>query len=173
MSLQDWANVSIILQAVFIPVSLVFVLFQLRKQIQLTRASNAQALVQISSPFNLLLIQDPKAVELWLHGAKRYEELGEVERSQYMAILTWWLLLHENIFHQRQMDLIEREMYDSWQRDLEYFIRHHRLETRWQVLRTYYHQDFSRHVDDLIEKLRTARPSGHSLPNNEGTSSAR
>jgi hypothetical protein len=36
-----------------------------------------------------------------------------------------------------------------------------------------YHYDFSRHVDDLIEKLRAARSSGHSRPNNEGTSSAK
>ena len=153
MKLQDWANLSIVLQGIFIPISLLFVLFQLYKQTQLTRASNAQALVQISSPFNLLLIQDPKAVELWLHGAKRYDSLNEIERAQYMGIITWWLLLHENIFHQSQMKLIERKMYESWERDLEYFIRHHRLEPRWKTLRSYYHHDFAGHVDRLIEKL--------------------
>jgi len=152
MTLKNWADISIVMQGVFIPVSLVFVLLQLHKQVQLTRASNAQALVQISSPFNLLLIQDAKAVELWLHGAKRFETLEEVERAQYMGIVTWWLLLHENIFHQGQMKLIEQEMYDSWQRDLAYFVRHHRLGTRWQKLRTYYHHDFALHVDSLIDE---------------------
>ena len=32
MKLQDWANLSIVLQGVFIPISLLFVLFQLYKQ---------------------------------------------------------------------------------------------------------------------------------------------
>jgi len=166
MTLQDWANVSFILQGVFIPISLLFVLLQLRKQTQLTRASNAQALVQISTPFNLLLVQDPKAVELWLHGAKNYDTLNEIERAQYMGIITWWLLLHENIFHQSQMDLIEEEMYASWQRDLEYFIRHHRLEPRWKLLRSYYHHDFANHVDRLIEKLAASpqRPVSSNSP---------
>jgi hypothetical protein len=153
MTLQDWANLSIVLQGVFIPISLLFVLFQLYKQTQLTRASNAQALVQISSPFYLLLIQAPNAVELWLHGAERFDSLNEIERSQYMAVITWWLLLHENIFHQSQMKLIEQKMYDSWERDLEHFLRHHRLGSRWEKLRGYYHSDFAGHVDRLVEKL--------------------
>lgn len=153
MSLQDWANLSIVLQGVFIPISLLFVLFQLYKQTQLTRASNAQALVQISSPFYLLLIQDTRSVELWLHGAERFDSMNEIERSQYMAIITWWLLLHENIFHQSQMKLIEREMYNSWEKDLEHFLRHHRMAPRWKKLRDYYHHDFAEHVDRMVEKM--------------------
>lgn len=153
MSLHDWADVSFILQGVFIPISLLFVLYQLIKQTQLTRASNAQALVQISSPFYLVQIQDPNAVELWLHGAERFDSLHEIQRTQYMAIVTWWLLLHENIFHQSQMKLIERKMYISWEKDLEYFLRHHRLGVRWGKLRGYYHSDFAVHVDRLIERM--------------------
>jgi len=152
MRLQDLANISIIMQGVFIPFSLLFVLLQLYKQTQLTRAANAQALVQISSPFHLLMIQDPKTVELWLHGAKTFDTMGEVEKAQYMGLVTWWLLLHENIFHQGQMKLIEQKMYESWQRDLEYLVRHHRLENRWKSLRSYYHDDFACHVDDMIAK---------------------
>jgi hypothetical protein len=153
MSLHDCADVSFILQGIFIPISLLFVLYQLIKQTQLTRASNAQALVQITAPFYLAQIQDPKVVELWLHGAERFDSLPEIERSQYMGLVTWWLLLHENIFHQSQMKLIERKMYISWEKDLEYFLRHHRLGTRWKKLRDYYHSDFAGHVDRLVEKL--------------------
>lgn len=157
MKLADWANVSMILQAVFLPISILFVLFQLRKQTQLTRASNAQALVEISSPFNILMIQDPTVLELWLKGAERYESLNEIERARYVNILTWWLLLHENIFHQGQMGLIEKEMYDSWQRDLQFFIRRQRLSELWGKFKDFYHHDFARHVDDLMAADDAAR----------------
>jgi len=50
------------------------------------------------------------------------------------------------------MKLIEQKMYESWQRDLEYLVRHHRLENRWKGLRSYYYDDFACHVDVMIAK---------------------
>jgi hypothetical protein len=58
MTLSDWTSIATIAQSVFVPLSLFLVWRQLRQQSQLTRAANTQALVELSSPFNLQLIQD-------------------------------------------------------------------------------------------------------------------
>ena len=167
MTLEQWANVSAIAQAIFVPISLIFVLVQLRRQTQLARAANAQALVEISSPFNMLLIQDTRAIKLWNDGAAKFDALEPVERARYVNLLTWWLLLHENIYHQWQHKLIEAKLYDSWKRDLEAFLVKQRF-TRdgepWSSLRSFYHQDFAAHVDRLVagkESLDGGAASSH------------
>ena len=71
MDLDAWAAVATIVQAVFLPVSLFFVWYQLRQQSKFTRATNAQSLVELSSPFNLQLIQDRKFAQLWVQGCIR------------------------------------------------------------------------------------------------------
>jgi hypothetical protein len=67
MVLHDWADLSIIGQGVFLPLSILILIWQVRKQSKLTRAANAQSLVEIASPFNLALVQDASIAELWRH----------------------------------------------------------------------------------------------------------
>lgn len=150
MALTDWANISVIAQSIFIPISVVLILYQLHKQTKLTQASNAQALVEIYSPFNLLLIQNRDVVELWRTGASRYDELDDADKARFEYLLIWWLLLHENIYHQNQMRLIDRKIYESWQRDLIQFVCSKKLDRSWPGLREFFHADFSRHVDQLM-----------------------
>jgi hypothetical protein len=45
MNLHDWADVSIIVQGVLLPLSILILIWQVWKQSKLTRAANAQSLV--------------------------------------------------------------------------------------------------------------------------------
>ena len=46
---------------------------QLRLQTDLARAANIQALVSLSSPFNIDLVRDPQMAKLWVEGAEELE----------------------------------------------------------------------------------------------------
>ena len=64
--LSDFANIATIIEAVFVIVSVWFIWRQLRESTRLARAANAQSLVELSSPLNLQLIQDPEMASLWV-----------------------------------------------------------------------------------------------------------
>jgi hypothetical protein len=155
--LKQWADISMIVQGAVLPLSVLILIWQVHRQGKLTRAANAQSLVEISSPFNLALVQDVAMAKLWKYGAAQYAEMGPLEQDRYINMLIWWFLLHENIYHQRQERLIDKAVYNSWQRDLYYFIDKHKIADRWPSLKEFYHEAFARHVDSIIKEQQRER----------------
>ncbi len=148
-SLQDWANIATILGVATIPISAFFIWLQLRQQTLLSKVTNTQTLVEISSPFNLALIQDPKMAEYWVRGAEDYDKYDRIEKYQYKSLLFWWLVLHENIFFQWQSGMLDETIYHSWNLDLKKFAKF-QLSTRWEELKTSFQASFVQHVDSMI-----------------------
>lgn len=160
VTLQDWANVATIIGVLSIPLSAFFIWLQLRQQTLLAKVANTQSLVELSSPFNLQLIQDPKMAEYWVHGAEQYPNFDPVEQYRYKSLLIWWLILHENIFFQWKSGLLDRTIYESWQYDLERFALY-QLRGLWPELKLAFQPDFVRHVEGLIGKTNpNTTPSG-------------
>jgi hypothetical protein len=157
MTLRDWADISVVVQGILLPLSILILIWQVQKQSKLTKAANAQSLVEIASPFNLALVQDAAMADLWKHGASRYSEMDPVLQERYVNMLVWWFLLHENIHHQWQEGLIDAAVYNSWQRDLDYFIVKHRIADRWPSMKEFYHVAFARHVDGIIREQQQER----------------
>lgn len=150
----DWetaAYVATVIQGILVPVSLWLVIVQLRKQSQFTQAANTQALVELSSPFNLALIQDRAVAELWVRGAVDYDGMDEVKQYQFQSLITWWMLLHENVYYQWKRKLIDNETYLAWAGDLRAFVARANLRKHWPEYSTVCQADFVKHVDRLIE----------------------
>src|SRR6266566_7366377 len=150
MSLSDLASIAIIVQGFLFVVSIALVWYQLRENTRLTRTTNTQKLVELSSPFNFQLAQDRALTVLWRQATQNIDELDEVDRERYFNLLTWWLMLHENIYHQWRKKLIEEDTYNSWTRDLEYFARRQGLGNHWTRLSTYFEVSFAEHVTAII-----------------------
>jgi hypothetical protein len=70
----------------------------------------------------------------------------------YINLLTWWLSLHENIYHQWRTKLIDEETFASWTQDLEYGVRRIQLGSRWSELNTYFETSFARHVTAILAR---------------------
>ncbi len=150
MSLSDLASIAIIVQGFLFVISIGLLWYQLRENTKLVRAANTQKLVELSSPFNLQLAQDRALTELWRQATQRFDELDEIDRERYFNLLTWWLMLHENIYHQWRNRLIDEDTYRSWTRDLEYFARRQQLGNHWTQLSTYFEVSFAEHVTAII-----------------------
>jgi hypothetical protein len=152
MSLQNIADIASIAESIFVVISVLLILHQLQINNKLTRAANTRSLVDISSPFNLQLIQDRKVAELWVQGSRNFDSMDEVDQYRYRSVLIWWLILHENIFYQWRRGLIDYESYNPWNRDLQEFIIQQNIPFHWQELRHNYQAEFVSHVDSLIKK---------------------
>jgi len=162
MTPEEWTALATVAQAIFLPASLLFVWHQLRQQVRLTRAANTQSLVELSSPFNLELIKDRRFAELWVKGASSFKGMDEVDQYRFKSLVIWWLILHENIYYQRQQDLIENSIYAAWSRDLAHFSVVVDLKTHWPNLKATFQNEFVTHVDSLLMKTDEARLTGQS-----------
>ncbi len=153
MSLSNLASIAVIVQGVFLVVSVILVWYQLKENTKLIRTANTQKLVELSSPFYLQIAQDRELAALWLQGAQRLEDLDVVDKERYFNLLTWWLMLHENIYHQWSKKLIEEDTFKSWTRDLEYFAQRQKLGRNWEMISSYFEASFAEHVKTIIVHL--------------------
>lgn len=161
MSIEQWqiaSAFSTIVQAIVVIISVFFIWRQVQQQTkqvaqqtELTRIANTQALVGLSSPFNLELIKDAQMARFWIKGAEEFDTYSDVDKYRYKSLLIWWLILHENIFYQRQKDLLDDGIYSSWDYDLKLFVRQQHLELRWAELKRAFQKEFSNHIDRLID----------------------
>jgi hypothetical protein len=152
LDLGKAADVATILLSIVVGISVLFIWFQLRQQARLTRVANTQALVGLSSPFNMQLIQDRQTAELWVKGRRDFERMDEVDQYRYRMLLYWWLIFHENIFYQKQNDLLDEHIFASWAYDLENFVMQQNLKAHWDELRASFQPEFARHIDRLVER---------------------
>ena len=152
MSLNNLASSAIIVQGFLFIISIGLVWYQLRENTKLVRTANTQKLVELSSPFYLQLAQDRGLTELWLLATQRFEELDEIDKSRYFSLLTWWLMLHENIYHQWSQKLVDEDTYISWTRDLEYFASRQQLANHWSRISSYFESSFAEHVTSIVAR---------------------
>ena len=141
--------------------SVILILLQLRQQTKLTSAANTQSLVELILPLNMEMVKDKELTRLWLKGARGFDggEVtdGEIEADRYDTLIASFLIFHENVYLQHRKGLLDDDIYAAWDNDLDYMVRLQHLDKYWDDgKKSKYHPDFSRHVEDLIQKGRTA-----------------
>ncbi len=150
--MSDFADISVIVQGIFIIVSVGFIWYQVRENTRLTRTANIQHLVELCSPFYLQMIQDRNQAQLWVQGAKEWDTMDEIDKFRYQTLLTWWLTFHENIYYQWQNKRIDKDIHTSWERDLKQFMIWHNLDPHWQMIEGQFQGPFVRRLHQLIEE---------------------
>jgi len=158
--------IAAIVQSGVVIVSLIFIwrqvqlqTKQLKLQTELTKATNTQALVSLSSPFNIGLIQDPQMAKLWIEGAEEFASYDKVDKFRYETLLFWWLILHENVYYQRHKGLLDQTIYAAWEYDLRHFIMRQNLQVHWDGLKNLFQQEFIEHVDQVLRDGRNEQAS--------------
>ena len=158
MNWQDWAALATIVQSVVVVISLVLVVLQLRQQTQLAKAANGHRLVELTTPFNLQFMVDDKLTNLMVNGWREHSaSRDEVETYQYVSLLVWWLMLHEDIFFQKRQGLLDDRLYDSWDRSLRDFVDRQHLEVSWDAIQDIFRSDFGAYVSQLVDQVSVRR----------------
>ena len=165
MSLSDLANLATIVQGIFVIVSISFVWYQLRENTRLTKAANTQKFVELSSSFNMQLIQDRDMAKLWFQGAKEWDTMDEIDKGQYRELVVWWLLLHENIYHQWTKKLLDKETYMAWANDLKDFVSAQKLDQRLVQMKVNLEPSFAEHISQLmVEQTKKSQITAEQTP---------
>jgi hypothetical protein len=136
-----------IIESLFVVVSVVLIVVQLRKQTELARAANSQSMFELSSPFNLELVRDRDFARLWLQGP---DAADPVDVFRHESLITWWLLLHENIYFQWKRGLLDDEAYLPWDKDLLEFLEHTNVWRIWPRIRGFYQGGFASRIESAL-----------------------
>lgn len=163
------STVATFLQLLVVGVSLWFIGDQLRQQelqldqqVKLSRAANTQTLVDLVTPLNLR-VTDREMAELWVKGDDGIDKVSEVkereiEKVQYRTLVFSYMVLYENAYSQYRNGLLDKEIYDGWDKDLEGFIEDHKIEKHWDQWQDAYRKDFSDHVYEIIRRQKSMLP---------------
>jgi hypothetical protein len=143
-----------IVQSAVIIVSLLLIGYQLRQQVELTKATNSQAAVAQASALDSLFFQNAEVDKLWLKGTQGFEkeiEDKELEQDRYEVMVDTYLTFYENLYIQHRKGLLDDDVYVVWDKDFQSFVKQSHLEKYWDdEKREVYHPDFRKHVDELI-----------------------
>jgi hypothetical protein len=138
--------------SVALVITVVILLRELRENNRLARAANTQALVSISSPFHLSVVQDRAIAELYLAGPDDLARRDDIDRWRHRTLVIWWLIFHENVYYQRQQRLLDARIFEPWARDLRAFIVRQKLAAMWPDIRDLFQREFATYIDELIAK---------------------
>jgi hypothetical protein len=171
MDLQDITNVASILGSLALVVSVIILIRELRAGNKLIKASNTQALVQLSSPFQMGLIQDRQMAQLCARGSRSFDDLDDIDQYRYRSLVTWWLVFHENVYYQWKQGLLDDHTYKPWAKDLRVFLRDQNLGRLWAKMEDMFQDEFANHVSGLISWF--AEPPDQDNALSQATSSVR
>jgi hypothetical protein len=149
--IQDLANVSLVVAGIVGVLSIWILFRELRENNKLTRASNTQALVELSAPFYLGLIQDRQMAELYARGASSWDDMDDVDRNRYKSLLVWWLVFHENVYYQFRNGLLDSHSYKPWAKDLVLFAHEQGVGRHWPTMRHLFQDEFAAHVGRVLD----------------------
>lgn len=150
MSLEQVAHISTIVQAILVTASLIFIWFQLRQSVELTKAANAQALVEHFTDFSALLMKNPEVASLWYAKGKGLKKEEDFQR--YRELLVLWLIFHENVYYQYSKRLLDHQIYQSWHFDLRDIVRGHNLSMLGIDLPQLFPGEFGQHLLHLQQQ---------------------
>lgn len=173
---QKASTAATCLQVIVVGISLIFISFQVRQQklqltqqtlqlvqqVNLSRAANTQALVNLVTPLNLK-VTDRGMAELWVKrdaGIDKVTDVKEreVEREQYQTLVASYMIFYENAYSQYCADLLDEEIYEGWDKDLAGFIEEHEIAKHWDDWKNLYRKDFSDHVYQIIASHKSTLP---------------
>jgi hypothetical protein len=131
--------------------SVLLLLREVRENIRLTRAGNAQSLVELATPFYLALAQDRQMAELYARGRSDFDEMDSVDQSRYRCLLVWWLIFYENIYYQRRHRYLAQDAFQPWWRDLQRLAIDQHLARHWDDIRNLFQDEFAQEITQLLD----------------------
>src|SRR6516164_1964025 len=100
LSLEQWGHLFSIVGVLLGLVSIVSVMVQLHEHNKITRAENAQKLVELTMISNMELVKDPKLASLWTEGNENFDSLSKEDKGTFKRIWIIYLNILESAFHQ-------------------------------------------------------------------------
>jgi hypothetical protein len=155
LSLEQWGHIFNIGGVLIGIVSILCVMVQLQENNKITRAENAQKLVELTMVSDMQRINDPKLASVWTDGNANYDALSTEDKRRLRIMWLVYFNILESAFHQRDDGLIEEE--DFLSRSVCLTLNKGVLLKIWPELSHFYPARFQRYVSSSLARENGSR----------------
>jgi hypothetical protein len=151
VELSQLADLSTIIEAIAVVVTLIALFFQLRQTNKIARTTAYQNLCDTYNQFICTVVQSEQLSDLFYRtGRLKPETLDATQEAQFFFVATLYFGFHENLFIQKQNGILPRELYQGWKSALKYNLQTPGFEAYWKREKREYVPSFRVYVDDCL-----------------------
>jgi hypothetical protein len=165
MSLEDLGNIGEFVAAVAVVLSLIYLAVQIRQNTRSVRMASHHAVMSEFRTNVRVLTQDPELASAYQVGLEHPDQLSETDRARFGPMLASSVQIYEELYAHYRAGLIERDLWESRQRNLFYLMSLPGPLAWWRGEATYMpgrrgsdqvSEDFRRLIEDQISTFDAA-----------------
>jgi hypothetical protein len=122
-TLQNINNAAGIIEAVAVIGSLIYLARQVRDGAKATRGATYQAIIDAIGNIEARISSDAEVTRIFRLGQESPDQLNDDEKVRFSLLLYSFFNLYENLYYQYKSHLAEEELWASWCRDMQGFLR--------------------------------------------------
>jgi len=156
---MDFGNVSEIVAAVAVVVSLIYLAVQVRENTHAAKLAATRELLSAAHSAIAANSVDPEISEIWLVGIRDRSRLNHRDGFRFTKLLFEIFSAHEQQFFHLEESLIHAKLFESQIKAYEAALVWPGVREWWETNRNGFNADFQAHVDALIRDLGEKAPS--------------
>ena len=150
-TLQDWAAIAEIVGTVAVVVSLLFVVHGLNQNTKVLQVANLNQIYDRSDSLNGDIAASPELASFYVREVFGVDGLGP-EESQFAIVMRRELNQWEQFWYWNRDGVIDNDVWEDWDAYYAEHLSDNFSKELWSGIRSYYHPDFSSHVDHIYER---------------------
>jgi hypothetical protein len=153
-SLKNWAQISEIIAAVAVIVSLVFVVLSINRNTTALEAQNTNDLYDSLREIEVAVMADPELAEIVSKVEKgAFDSLDENEVFRYTVFITQHLSIWEQVHARVEDGTVSKEAYEGWAEYFTVFAKSNLPPSIWEMRRAWFtNPKFQAVVDAAIRE---------------------
>lgn len=151
MSLQQYYYIGELIAAGALVISLVYVGLQVKLSTKATKANTAQAYVDTMNGYVGLINSSPNLANILHRGATGLQNLKDDEVIQFCAFLDQCFITFEAFYFEWKEDLLMGELWDTYRHAIVALLQQSGQQEYWGHRRHWYHPDFQKYIENLLE----------------------
>jgi hypothetical protein len=156
MNITDLAHIADIVAAIGVIGSMIFVGVQVRQSTRSIQSSTLQQQANQWAKYTDLwqkayaVLFDPRVATIFAKGSAG-RDLEKAEFSQFFAMCRLILITIENLHHEFQQGLLDKDVYMRFQGQIqEELFAFPGIRAIWQLTRHHYGSDFAEYLDEIV-----------------------
>jgi hypothetical protein len=136
--------------AVAVVASLIYLALQIRQNTQEVRAAAVDSVIASIREWTRPVIENAEAAEIFYLGCQDPEQLDELQRYRFIAMVFTWLKTAENFHYKHQQGVLDPDVWNAWTVMLSAYIAQPGFQAYWRERRAPFTPAFGAWVDSIV-----------------------
>jgi len=139
-------DISGIIQAVGVVVSLIYVAIQVRASTKAIKGATYQSIISVYAEIEARISQDSEAARIYRLGCDEPEALEKDEALRFRELVCSIFNFYENLHYQYKNNLLDEVLWEGWSNYLKIKLEYPGVAKYWETNGKLYSKDFREYV---------------------------